>query len=232
MILLALCLAAGAAGAEAPLRGYDRGLGHQYVTFGRYPQAADGAEAPILWKVLEVSEGVAYLMSEYILDVRRVSGDQWHYKGWESSELFAWLNEDFAAAAFSGEERAALREDETLGLVSLPSAKDLQNRDYGLGTDQSRMIDGTPYALEQRGLFKYSGRSYSPIWMRTPSQQRHAQRATKSGGKMGFIGVESDDLGVCPVVWLKLDQVTADGGPGTREAPMALSAGADLVVAP
>lgn len=233
ILALALCLLALGATAQAPLRGYDKAQGYQYVSFGSYPQGAQGELAPILWRVLQVEGGIAYLMSEYILDVQRVSGDQWNYKGWESSELFAWLNKDFIDKAFSEEEQQALHEDEALGRASLPSAPDLQNKDIGFGTDVSRRIQGTPWALSQRGLYQYSSRNYSPIWMRTPSQQKHAHRSTKSGGAMGFIGVESDDLGVCPVIWLEMDKVSAQGS-GSLEAPLVLSPvlGPDLVVSP
>lgn len=221
-LLLALCILCSLAFAQGELRGYTVEQGHQYLSFGRYPQGEQGETAPIVWKVLQVQGGLAYLMSAKILDVQRVSGDQWNYRGWEHSELYAWLNEDFLQAAFRKVEQAALHVDEALGRVSLPSAEDLQNKALGFGTDTSRRIAGTPYALTQRGLYSYTGRGYSPIWTRTPSQHTHAQRATKINGKLGFIGVESDDLGVCPVIWLKLDSVTITEGTGSQAAPFVL----------
>ena len=223
-LVLALCVLSSMAFAQEGLHGYTAEQGHQYLLFGGYPQEERGEAKPIVWKVLGVQDGLAYLMSEKILDVRRVSGDQWNYKGWESSELYAWLNEDFLQAAFSMEELKALHGDEILGFVSLPSVEDLQSKALGFGTDLSRRIYGTPYALTQRGLYSYSSRGYSPIWTRTPSQQTHAQRATKINGKIGFIGVESDDLGVCPVVWLKLDSVGVIDGDGSQAAPYILQA--------
>ncbi len=221
-LLLIMCMMSSTALAQGDIRGYSADQGHQVLLFGSYPQGEQGEAAPIVWIVLKVQDGLAYLMSEKILDVRRVSGDQWNYKGWESSELFAWLNGDFMQAAFSFEEQAALHGDETLGYVSLPSAEDLQDKALGFGTDLSRRVYGTAYALARRGLYSYSSRGYSPIWTRTRSQQTHAQRATKINGKIGFIGVESDDLGVCPVIWLKLDSIAVIGGDGSPEAPFIL----------
>ena len=221
-LLLVLCTFSSAAFAQGEIQGYTQAQGHQYLLFGSYPQGAQGDTAPIAWRILKVYEGLAYLMSDRILDVRRVSGDQWHYKGWEGSELYAWLNGDFLQGAFSPEEQAALHPDEKLGFVSLPGVEDLQNKGLGFGTDLSRRIAGTAYALEQRGLYSYARRSYSPIWTRTPSQQTHAQRATKINGRIGFIGVESDDLGVCPVIWLKLDAVSVLGGSGSQASPLVL----------
>lgn len=223
-LVLALCVLSSMAFAQEGLHGYTAEQGHQYLLYGSYPQGEQSETAPIVWKVLKMQNGLAYLMSEKILDVQRVSGDQWNYKGWEHSELYAWLNEDFLQAAFSREEQGALHKDETLGFVSLPGVEDLQDKALGFGTDLSRRIYGTAYALTQRGLYSYSSRGYSPIWTRTPSRQTHAQRATKINGKIGFIGVESDDLGVCPVIWLKLDSVSVADGDGSQAAPYILQA--------
>lgn len=221
-LLMVLCIFSSSAFALGDIHGYTQTQGYQYLLIGSYPQGAQGETAPIVWRVLKVHAGLAYLMSDRILDVRRVSGDQWNYKGWEGSELYAWLNGDFMRAAFSPEEQAALHPDEALGYVSLPGAQDLQDKSLGFGTDLSRRIAGTAYALEQRGLYSYARRSYSPIWTRTPSQHTHAQRATKINGRIGFIGVESDDLGVCPVIWLKLDAVSVIGGGGSQASPFVL----------
>lgn len=222
-LLVALMLLCAPALVQEPLRGYDRAAGYQYVLYGRYPQGEAGEEAPILWRVLATEEGNAYLMSEYILAVRRIDGDQWNYKGWLNSELHAWLQEEFAQVAFTPAEQVALAEHEELGRVSLPSSDDIKNPAYGFLKDTNRRLEGTAYARSQ-GLYVYSGRSYSPIWTRTPSKNTHAHRSTKSGGAIGFIGVESDDLGVLPVIWLNTEAVEIAGGSGTREDPYQLNA--------
>ena len=71
----------------------------QYISFGTYPTAADGTEAPIVWRVLGVNDQQAYLLSEYILFARRVdpncypnNKDTEPYGGWETSELRQYLN--------------------------------------------------------------------------------------------------------------------------------------------
>lgn len=221
-VALLLCLACVSATAAPELLPYDRARGYQYVSFGRYPQGPQGEEAPILWRVLRVEGGQAYLMSQYILDVHRVDGDQWHYAGFEGSELDVWLKGDFYQQAFNDAERGALQEHPEYGKVSLPGKADLNDKALGFGTDKSRRIFGTPWALNARGLYSYSGRGHSPIWLRERSSKKHAQLATKSGGQIGFIGVESDDLGVCPVIWLTLDQVAVTAGDGSLSAPYTL----------
>ena len=66
------------------------------------PTDADGTVRPILWRVLEVKDQQAYLMSEYILFAHRVDPNCYpvnkktkEYAGWETSELFNYLNQEF-----------------------------------------------------------------------------------------------------------------------------------------
>ena len=50
---LLLCLFSSLAYADAPaLRGFVKGEGYQYVTFGTYPTTKEGEETPVLWRVL------------------------------------------------------------------------------------------------------------------------------------------------------------------------------------
>lgn len=207
---------------EAPLQGWAAQRAWQYVQFGRYPQDAGGAVQPIRWRVLDVQDGVAYLLSDQILDVKRIDGDQWNYKGWFHSELHAWLQTEFLDEAFTPEEKKALHEDPELGYVSLPSSDDVQNKAYGFLSAKDRYFYGTPHAFAQ-GLYRYGRNdSYSPIFTRTPSNRAHAHRSTKIRGGIGFIGVESDDLGMMPVIWLKMDWVNSLAGAGTLTKPLQL----------
>ncbi len=221
LALAALLLCAPVLG-ETALQGFAANKAYQYVQFGAYPQEAAEEALPIVWRVLRVEDGVAYLLSDRILDVRRIHGDQWNYQGFEHSELHAWLQDTFVGEAFTVEEAAALREDPVFGRVSLPDSDDIRDRDAGFTDDRSRYFYGTPYALEQ-GLYTYRGGGHSPIFTRTRSQRAHANRATKIDGTIGFIGVESDDLGLVPVIWLDTAMVTAEGGSGTLEEPLVLT---------
>lgn len=202
-------------------RPYQKADGYQYIAFGEYPQTALGEKRPIVWRVLDVKDGLVYALSDAILDVRRIDGQQWVYKGWFDSELYDWLNDQMLMQSFSEEEQKALHSDAELGFLSLPSVDDIRNPAYGFADDKCRLFVGTEYALAQ-GLYRYSNRSYSPIWTRTASQKSHAHRSTKSGGGVGFIGVESDDLGILPVIWIKADGVGIASGAGTLVSPYVL----------
>lgn len=80
-----------------------------YVTFGNYPQTAEGTDnTPIEWIVLD-REGDEYLLiSEQVLDVQpfnTVSNEG----NWENSTLRTWLNDDFYNRAFSASEKSQIK---------------------------------------------------------------------------------------------------------------------------
>jgi hypothetical protein len=198
---------------------------------GTYPQEADGTVRPILWRALTVQDGEALLFSEYILDNGCVHPSFSEYNAfghkWNKTLRFAWLNGEFAQTAFTGAERARLREDEELGMVFLVASEDLVNRaagfERGEGGNKARQAYGTPYALAP-GLFQYGatgGRS-SPYWTRTVSTNTRSTgntRCIKVDGSIGFIRCTVENEGIRPAVRLMLDGEPFAGGQGTIEDP-------------
>ena len=78
------------------------------VTFGRYPQTAEGTDqTPIEWIVLELQDGKALVISRYGLDVNLFYMENVDVT-WETCSLRAWLNSDFLNTAFTPEEQAAI----------------------------------------------------------------------------------------------------------------------------
>jgi len=217
-----LLLIPALAPANAPaLRGYDEEAGYQYVAMGTYPQALDGSAHPILWRVLTVRSGAAYLLSEYILGNDCVHPDDKEFVAfgseWNKTFLFARLNGEFAQTAFTEAERARIRDDLELGAVSLVHSDDLRNPAYGFTGNASRMGYGTPYALAN-GLFRYRNGS-SPYWTRTPSEvMASGVRCLKVDGSIGYIRCVVKNEGFRPAIWLELNEAFA-GGQGTLHDP-------------
>ena len=119
-LLAALCLLmALPAAAQEQLRGYDKKAGYQYIAFGSFPQEADGTVHPILWRVLDVNDEYAYLLSEYVLFGNRIDPDDVYYqdiKGdFSKTEMFRLLNGPFDGDPIPLEEQKALNEKERLG---------------------------------------------------------------------------------------------------------------------
>ncbi len=229
--------------AEDELRGYSKKEGYVYVQLGTYPQTADGEIQPILWRVLSVKDGRAYLCSEYVLDARRMHGD---YKAFADkkdingdftkTELGMYLNGDFMTH-FTAGELALVAEDEELGFFTLLTNTDLKDKSMGFGTNQLKKAWGTDWAKADasRGddLFVYGKKygSHSPYWLRdqSTSDKRHA-RCTKDGGEVGHINVITVDLGMRPVCYLDMCKVVVASGAGTMEDPFVLAVEEPVVV--
>ena len=230
--------------AEPSLRGWDKKDGYVYLTLGAFPQTQEGERLPILWRVLSVEDGKAFMLSEYVLEARRLHGDYKEYANkanhktkpgfdgdYTQTELAKYLDSDFLQN-FTGGELALIAPDAAMGCFYLLSADDLKNQDYGFTSNESRKAWGTEYA-KANGLFVYrSARgSHSPYWTRTQSTSNtQGARCIKSQGEIGYINVITEDEGLRPACCLDTSKVTILSGAGTREDPFVLDTAEAAVV--
>ena len=70
LAMLLLCSAPVHAEEDTELRGYWKGHGWKFVSLGQYPYEKDGTVAPVLWRVLEIKDNVALLITEYVIDTQ------------------------------------------------------------------------------------------------------------------------------------------------------------------
>ncbi len=95
------------AGSDGKL-GKDTQVG-DYVEFGCYPRGKDGEVEPLCWRVLDVQDGVALMITEEAIDCRLYNDkDKSQERGgnaWEFSDLRSWLNGEFLDTAFDRKER-------------------------------------------------------------------------------------------------------------------------------
>lgn len=112
-VFLMIGLVTCAAVADVSLCGYDGKEGYQYVTFGRFPQTAQGKVQPIVWRVLEADTQSAYLLSEYILFNNRIHPDDNEYiafgGAFNQTEIYALLNGPFERVMIPEEGEEYLR---------------------------------------------------------------------------------------------------------------------------
>ena len=73
------------------------------IPFGSYPVSRYGFKCPITWRVLDIEENEALLISHYGLDCKPYNHDCADIT-WEDCDLRKWLNNDFIKSAFSEEE--------------------------------------------------------------------------------------------------------------------------------
>lgn len=142
--------------AEGDLRGYSQADGYVYVRLGQYPQTAEGEVQPILWRVLAADDSQCILLSEYILFARCMNASLLDYRDefrgdFAKTDLCAYLNGDFASAAFTEEELSLLLPMKDYGKIFIPSEDDLKNKEYGLGVTV-KGIRNTKKILKEPGL--------------------------------------------------------------------------------
>ena len=237
LLLALMCaLAVLPAGAETALRGYTKSDGYVYAALGRYRQDEDGGVRPIVWRVLRVENDRAYVVSEYVLINHRIHPDDQEYIAFggefRKTEMWDFLNGEFAQEAFTEEEWNALVDTEEFGRMFLLSKEDLKDKSIGFGTDKSRKAWGTPWALAQmtvnekynrveQALFRYRSErgSHSPYWTRTQGSNKYSANCTKAKGDIGWIRVVVQNEGCRPACWLDLTRLTVAGGSGTLEDP-------------
>ena len=81
----------------------------EIITFGMYPQTADGADrTPITWRVLHNAGGELFILSAYILDCKRYHGEYVDVT-WRDCDLRQWLNDAFYHAAFDAAEKGFVK---------------------------------------------------------------------------------------------------------------------------
>ena len=210
---------------ETALRPYQRDTKKwTHVLFGRTPTTANETVEPISWRILSVSRDSMLLLSDKILFTARVDEQKNVYDGWEQSELYDYLNDDFLKHTFSWAERCLLIRQMDRALVSLPEAEDLKNPQYGFTDNESRWAAGTEYAVDN-GLQVYNTRlKDSPYWTRTISDNHEkTHRRVIREGNWGYLGVWHTGQGVRPMIQVSLKGVSVQSGEGTIQSPFVLS---------
>ena len=223
--LLFAGLSGGALGADVPWRGYEKEAGYQRITFGQYPTAKDGGMEPVMWRVLGVEDGIACLMTEYIIDFvdfhveKDKKGNPLDYR---DALIYETCNGIIAETLFSAEERAVLVPlAGERGILSAPSYLELHNKEYGFknqnfSVDVNRQAFGTPYA-HSIGLKKIMRTGQTWYW--TTEWRRFGYRWIV--GENGHISVSGIDRkgGLRPICNIQVDMLEMNGGEGTLKNP-------------
>ena len=200
------------------------------VIFGAYEQDGDAANGPepIEWLVLEVRDGAALLISRRVLDACAFH-PTYASVTWEQSGMRGFLNGEFLAAAFTGEEQAAIL---AADLDNGPAQSDTWCADGGPATrdlvfllsfaeaglyfpeDSARLCAPTAFALARGARVNESNPDPegSPAcwwWLRSPGFYRYnAATVLASGARVNQAGVTGAAGGVRPCLWVRLDALT------------------------
>lgn len=187
------------------------------VTFGHYEQDnySKGSREPIEWIVLDVQEDRLLLISRYALDcLSYCSGHD--SVAWETSNVRAWLNNQFLNAAFTEDEQSAILVTEvdnskSQGYIHYEDngGPDTQDRLFLLSYAEAwkyffqssdRACKPTKAAVK-RGAFESSLSGNCPWWLRSPGYTTDYVAAVDVDGNRGG-NLKYGALAVRPAMWV------------------------------
>ena len=246
-LMLLLSVPAMAEG-DTELRGYWKGHGWKFVQLGQYPYEKNGAVAPVLWRVLEIKDNVALMITEYAIDTQQVifesdqkKIDNYDYRRitcYEESDLMPWLNTVCLETLFGGDPvRSLLIPDETRGELFILNMDELRNPDYGFsantwGEQPSRQAAGTPYAVRTKGL--YSDNNGKVSYWASDIKDEEAYRLALVGfdGHLSWGGYTRTNVGLRLAIRLDMSELEVTGGKGNRDKPFILTYTGDATPVP
>ena len=186
-----------------------------HITLGNYKQGAKGEIQPIEWRVLDVKDGKALVISEKMLDYLPYNQS---YKNvtWENSTLRQWMNEKFFNSAFWSDEKRKI--------VTVTNYNPM-NPEYG--TAGGRTTRDIIFALSIDELKKYFSSDNDRIarttdyahskeydnedragwwWLRSPGFNSYRAVAVDENGSVSFSGIFTygSKIAVRPAFWLEL----------------------------
>ena len=188
------------------------------IEFGSYYQDDLSRKTPIKWRILDIKDGKAFLISELLLDAQPYNKERKEIT-WENSSIRHWLNNEFINEAFNSQEKSR---------ISLTLLDNCDNPEYGtnagndtkdkvfllslddvykyLPNENQLAIKVTTYA-KKRGAYYKKNDGNGVWWLRSPgNRQDHAAVVLSSG--IVYYGdgytVRNNDIAVRPALFINL----------------------------
>lgn len=211
-----------------PADGYGDALKGLYVggniEFGRYPYGKNRDIRPLLWRVLDIKDGKALIITEKLIDCMPYNKERGSIT-WEDSDVRRWLNQTFIYDAFDDNERKRIVEvtnnnpdnerngskggNDTRDKVFLLSISEAMNADYFM-SKYDRMAAVTPYARRRGGSTGGekldTGEETGWWWLRSPGLSSDYAASVYIDGDVydGGNYVYDSAVSVRPALWLNL----------------------------
>lgn len=204
-----------------------------YVTFGTYPQTAEGTdETPIEWLVLAQDGDNVLLLSRYCLDSQRYN-TSYDDMTWEMCTLRTWLNDDFINCAFTSEEQSAILltnvdnsssqrywstdggndTQDKIFLLSYAEANEYLGVTFGDSSNIQSRVAPTAYAIAQGAYtsddYKTAdGEAAGAWWLRSPGYYQDDASEVRCDGSLNSTRVSHTFYCVRPALWVNLESGT------------------------
>ena len=182
------------------------------VTFGQYPQGANGEDQPLVWRVLSVEKGRVLLITDKLIDYVKYN-ESYENVTWETCTLRKWMNNDFISKAFNSSQQAQIatvsNQNPNNPEYGTKGGNATQDRIFALSIDEAnkyfssysdRIAYTTDYA-HKKGLDRSEW-----WWLRSPGINSSSAAFVLSNGyvtRSGF-DVFRNIVAVRPALWLNL----------------------------
>ncbi|MGN1394577.1 MAG: DUF6273 domain-containing protein [Succinivibrionaceae bacterium] len=113
------------------------------IEFGSYYQDDLSRKTPIKWRILDIKDGKALLISELLLDAQPYNKERKEIT-WENSSIRHWLNNEFINEAFNSQEKSR---------ISLTLLDNWDNQEYG--TNAGNDTKDKVFLLSLDEVYKY-----------------------------------------------------------------------------
>ena len=203
------------------------------VRFGSYWQSFSPYKEPIEWRVLDVKDGKALLISRYALDSQPYN-EEFENVTWGTCTLRRWLNSSFYNDAFSINEQRKIPTvtvtADTNPHYDTDPGNNTKDKIFLLSIDEvnkyfslveinpdrywrvkDRMCAPTQYAINQgvriRSRHKVDGKATCCWWLRSPGINSSSAVHVDDSGDVFSCGLPVIDsrIGVRPALWINLD---------------------------
>ena len=207
----------------SPISIQDLKKGDRNIIWGSYPQGKNGEVEPLTWRILDVKDGKALLVTEKLIECLQYNEDE-KPVAWISCSLRAWLNETFIMTAFSDSERSVIIETTNINpdnsAYKTGGGRDTTDKVFILSIDEAEaLFEGnedrkaavTPYAISH-GAYANNGQTLSDgqqtgtFWLRSPGLNSiHAATVGRDGGIYMHGSVAYTTIfTVRPAIWIEL----------------------------
>jgi len=221
--------------AQEELRGYEKGKGYLYAELGEYPYEKDGTVAPVLWRILDVEDGKALLLTEEIIDTQqaifetdeKIIKDRTYRRinHYEESDICPWLDTEMVSRLFDQHPIVKALIKENGSRVFILTSEQFLTTKYGFSADpwneqKSRQAVGTPYCIKQRNLYVDRSNNKSPYWAATIKNPKdYKLQLVGYNGHLSWGAYTRVNVGLRLSVRLDLSQLAISGGQGTKKDP-------------
>lgn len=203
-----------------------------YVTFGHYPQTAEGNDSTAIeWVVLQKEGNKALLISRYGLDAQPYNAE-YTDATWETCTLRTWLNSTFMNKAFTAEEQKAIltttvdnsssqgysgwstsggnNTKDQIFLLSYVGANKYFDVTYSDNDNTKARVKPTAYAEKQSTDANNSNMTADDSstgwwWLRSPGEDQRSAACVDTDGSLNYSNVNDDTGCVRPALWVNLE---------------------------